>query len=143
MTPSDRILNNKASAAASKTGPLLRTYVMLMLTISLVKSAGLQSVGSRHSPYFAVAFTALEGCPKKWNHFIPSMEPTPSMVDVDAVHARHVHPGAAPGCLLIVPLCPKVRVQNSSRMASSQRPMSVLTVSKTAGGQAQGELKRP
>lgn len=77
---------------------------MLLLAISLAKSAGLQSVGSCHPPHFAIAFTALEDCPKKRNHFIPSLEPIPSMVDVDAVHARHVHPGAAPGCLLIVPL---------------------------------------
>lgn len=42
--------------------------------------------------------------PKTRDRFIPTMEPAPSTVDTDAVRARHVHPDAAPRCLLIVPL---------------------------------------
>lgn len=61
-------------------------------------------MGSRHPPNFAIALMALGDCPKKLNHFSSTMEPTPSMVDVDAVHTRHVHPDAASGRLLIVPL---------------------------------------
>lgn len=118
----DYILNNRSSIAVPKTGPLLRSFVMLLLAISPKSRLWIpQSTGSLYSPNFPTDLTTLRDHPRKPDLSFHAVEPMQSVVDLAAVHSNHVHPRHRNLPTAHLPHCKDKNVLRSSLLGSAQR----------------------